>query len=381
MPSEKSLFIRNANPAVLRLQPYVPGPTIEEVTRSAHVSPENTVKLSSNENPLGPSLRVVKAIQDAATRVSLYPSSKCERLREEIATVLGSGLTPNNIVVGAGSSEIFSFIIRAFSNPSDEVAFGDPSFSLYRDIATVDGRIAAPIPLNEPLFDLTSFAIRQRCSEKTRVIFVTRPNNPTSRLVPLAEVRRICEYARESVVVCDEAYVEFAEGYPRVSAVNLLEEFDNLLVTRTFSKVYGLSDMRVGYAIGPPEAIGILFKIRPKWNNGELAQEAAIAALRDREHFTRTLGIVHDGRRFLCEQLERLGFLVTPEPQGNFVFASPSPLEVKAESLLKELMMRGIAIRGPPTDWTHNYLRISVGTRAQNEKLLAAVSSLLGQMS
>ncbi len=381
MPSEKSVFTRNVNPAILQFQPYIPGPTIEEVIRSAHVSPENTVKLSSNENPLGPSPRVIEAIREAATRVFLYPSSKCQRLREAIASVLGNGLTPDNILVAAGSSEIFSFIIRAFSNPSDEVAFGDPSFSLYRDTATVDGRIATPIPLDEPLFDLTSSAIRQRCSDKTRIIFVTRPNNPTSRLVPPDEVRRICEYAKESVVVCDEAYVEFAEGYPDVSAVKLLEEFDNLLVTRTFSKVYGLSDMRVGYAIGPPEAIDILFKIRPKWNNGELAQEAAIAALRDREHFAKTLATVHEGRRFLCEQLQRLGFVVTPEPQGNFVFATPSPLEVKAESLLRELMMRGIAVRGPPTDWTLNYLRISVGTRAHNEKLLAAISSLLGEMS
>lgn len=202
---------------------------------------------------------------------------------------------------------------------------------------------------------------------------VTRPNNPTSRLVPLEQVETICEHSPNNVVVCDEAYIEFADNYQSTSAVNLIGKFGNLLVTRTFSKAYGLSDLRVGYLIGPREAVEILFKVRPKWNNGELAQEAAIAALNDREHLTRTLSTVQKGRRYLSEQFAAMGFIVTPEPQGNFVFVSPSPLGIKAKTLLMDLMKDGIAIRGPPTDWTLDYLRVSVGTEQENEKLVAAI--------
>jgi histidinol-phosphate aminotransferase len=379
MTSEKSVFIRNCNPAVLKLEAYVAGPTTEEVTRLSGVPSEDIVKLSSNENPLGPSLRAVEAIREAAVRVSLYPSSRCERLREAIAGVLGKHLTPENILVAAGSSEIFSFIIRAFSSSSNEILFACPSFPVYGDAATIDGGVPIQFDLNEPLFDFTSSAIMQHCSDRTRIVFVTRPNNPTSRLTPLDEVRKTCELMEDSVVVCDEAYIEFADDYAEASAVNLLDELDNLLVTRTFSKAYGLSDLRVGYVVGPPEAIGILFKFRPKWNNGELAQEAAIAALSDREHLKRTLATVKEGRRFLVEQLEKMGFVVTPEPQGNFIFASPSPLRLEAGSVRTELMKRGVSVRGPPTDWKLNYLRISVGTRTQNEKLVAAISSIVNR--
>jgi histidinol-phosphate aminotransferase len=290
---------------------------------------------------------------------------------------LGRGLQAGNILVGAGSSEIFSFIIRAFSKPGDKVMFADPSFPVYKDASIVDGRAPLPVALQEPRFDLDTSLIKRKLSEKVRIIFVTRPNNPTSRLIPLDEVRLICEAARQRIVVCDEAYVEFAEDYDKKTAVNLLPECNNLLVTRTFSKAYGLSDLRVGYAVGPSEAIDILFKIRPKWNNGELAQEAAISALQDEEHLQRTLQTVREGRDYLNRQLQKIGFVVAPDPQGNFLFSSPSPLGITAKSILAQLLTKGIAVRGPPTDWTQDYLRISVGNATQNEKLINSIGNLV----
>jgi histidinol-phosphate aminotransferase len=371
--NQESVFIRNTTPEILSLKNYLPGPTTAEISRAAGVQRDKIVKLSSNENPLGPSPKVVDAICHAATNVSLYPSSVCKRLRDALSLTLGNGLSAENILVAAGSSEIFSFIIRAFSKPSDEVIYGDPGFSVYSDCAIVDSRISVPIPLSAPLFEFKAEAVRSNLTTKTKIIMVTRPNNPTSRLVPLKQVETICEDSPNSVVVCDEAYVEFADNYQSASAVNLIGKIGNLLVTRTFSKAYGLSDLRIGYLIGPREAVEILFKVRPKWNNGELAQEAAIAALNDREHLTRTLSTVQKGRRYLSEQLAAMGFIVTPEPQGNFVFVSPSPLGIKAETLHMDLMKDGIAIRGPPTDWTLDYLRISVGTEQENKKLVAAI--------
>lgn len=375
--NRESIFIRNANSALLTLEPYVAGPTLEDIMRTPRTTHEQIIKLSSNENPLGPSPKAIETIQKAAPRVSLYPSAKCERLRKAIASALGQGLMTDNILVAAGSSEIFSFIIRAFSKPSDKILFGNPSFSVYGDAAIVDGRVPVPISLEEPLFDITCSDIENQYGGTARILFITRPNNPTSRLVPLGEVRKICKLAKDAIVVCDEAYIEFAEDYRNVTAINLLSEFGNLLVTRTFSKAYGLSDLRVGYAVGPSEAIEVLFKIRPKWNNGELSQEAAIAALSDTEHLKKTLATVREGRRFLSSHLSEMGFEVTADPQGNFVFASPSPLGVRAEYLLKELMTRGIAVRGPPADWKLNYLRISVGMEVQNEKVVTAIRDLV----
>lgn len=377
MSPREPVFVKNVNPAILKLEPYVPGPTTDEIAGLAQISPKDVIKLSSNENPLGPSPKVVETVRQSALKISLYPSAKCERLRKAVARIMGHDLTADNIVISAGSSEIFSFIIRAFSRPEEEVIHCDPSFSVYRDAAIVDSRVPVPITLSEPSFELKISDIECRYSEKTKVIFVTRPNNPTSRLVPLTEVRRICELAENAVVVCDEAYIEFADDYERVSAVNLLGEFDNLLVSRTFSKAYGLSDLRIGYAIGPSEAISVLFKIRPKWNNGELAQEAAMAALNDTDHLSKTLATVHEGRIFLIEKLKTIGFIVTPNPQGNFVFASPASLGLSAERILADLMKHGIAVRGPPTDWKINYLRISVGTADQNARLISVLKEIL----
>jgi histidinol-phosphate aminotransferase len=373
---KKSVFMTNVNPSILALAPYVAGPTIEEIANASRVSADSIVKLSSNENPLGPSPKVVETIQREASRVSQYPTTTCIELRDAIANKLGHGLQTRNIVVGAGSSEIFSFIVRAFSKPREKVLFADPSFPVYKDASLVDGRVPLPIKLKEPRFDLDSSAFKKKLNQGVRIIFLTRPNNPTSRLIPLEEVRRICELAPRKIVVCDEAYIEFADDYSDRTAVNLLSKCANLLVTRTFSKAYGLSDLRVGYAAGPPEAIDILFKIRPKWNNGELAQKAAIAALQDDEHLHRTLKTIRDGRTYLNENLRKNGYLVAPDPQGNFLFCSPSPLGIPAEIVLAKLLRRGIAVRGPPTDWTIDYLRISVGTSAQNARLMSAIEDL-----
>jgi histidinol-phosphate aminotransferase len=374
---KKSVFLANVDPRILDLKPYVAGPTTDEILNASHVSRDSIIKLSSNENPLGPSPKVIEAIKQAASRVSQYPSATCEKLRIAIASELGHGLQMDNVLVGAGSSEIFSFVIRTFSKPCDKILFADPSFPVYGDAATVDGRSPLPVALKEPEFELDANTIVEELDNKVRIIFIARPNNPTSRLIPLDEVRKICDLSRERIVVCDEAYVEFADDYVEKTAVNLLSEYDNLLVTRTFSKAYGLSDMRVGYALGPSEAIDMLFKIRPKWNNGQLAQEAAVAALQDKEHFARTLKTVHDGRAFLDRQLKDIGLLVTPDPQANFLFSSPMPRGILAKTVLADLLRRGIAVRGPPTDWTIDYLRISVGTAPQNERLVNSIRDMV----
>ena len=376
---KESIFERHKNPFFDEIKPYVPGPTTKEISTVSGLPPSRIIKLSSNENPIGPPPLAMKQVTEMAKYISLYPDSRARGLRKAIAEWLGLNFTADNIIIGAGSSETMSFIIRAFSRPLDEVICMEPTFTVYPEITLADGRRPVVIPLRPPTFDLRVEDVRNALTERTRVIFLTRPNNPTSRLIPLDDVREIADMAEDAVVVCDEAYIEFADDYRSVSGLNLVSDSSNILVTRTFSKVHGLCDLRVGYCVGPPQAIEYLFKVKPKWNVGMVAQTAAIAALKDREHFEKTLQVVREGREFLMEKFTKMGFEVVPGPQGNFLFVKVSGAGITAGELAQKLRKKGISIRGGPTDWGEDYTRISIGTTPQNEALLEEIKNIIGR--
>jgi histidinol-phosphate aminotransferase len=204
---------------------------------------------------------------------------------------------------------------------------------------------------------------------------MTRPNNPTSRLIPLSLLRAIAERVPDAIVVSDEAYVEFADSYREQTAARLINEVGNVLVTRTFSKAYGIPNLRVGYALGPADAIEYLFKIKPKWNVGDVAQRAAIGALRDHDHFERTLEVVSSGRRYLSDRLGAIsGLDVLPEPQGNFLMVRVREAGFSAEAFTNALGAEGFIIRG---DFHPDYVRISMGRPTENEALVRAVENVV----
>jgi len=372
----RTIFERIANEWLVEVPTYVPGPLAKYIAALSGLKQDQIVKLSSNENPLGPPPLAVKSVLDSTSILSYYPDSQARELRAHISTWLGGGFNPNNIVVGSGSSETMSLIVRAFSKEGDHVVCVDPSFLLHREIASIEGRKPIIAKLTPEAFELKPDDVMNVLSNKTKIIFIARPNNPTGRLVPLKVVRQISENCPDAVVVCDEAYVEFADDYPEASAASLVDEYGNILVTRTFSKVFGLCDLRVGYTVGPESAIKFVSKIKPKWNVGMLAQNACSAALRDIKHFEKTLATVKGGREYLKKELLKLGFGVVPNPQGNFLMVKVSVKGFTSAQFFHELATKGFSIRGGTEDLGNEYIRISVGTQAQNRTLIEAIQEV-----
>lgn len=370
--SAPSIFTELANPYLNDIKPYLPGLTGREAAERYHLPPEKLIKLSSNENPLGPPPLAVEAAQRMLKELHRYPDSKAVALRRQIAGM--EGLGPENVIVGAGSTEIMSFIVRAFSRPGDEIVSMDPSFTVYAELATADGRRPVFVSLDHP-FELDPKALSRVLSERTRVLFMTRPNNPTSRLIPISVFESIAKMAPHAVVVSDEAYIEFADNYREQTAARLVGKARNVIVTRTFSKAYGIPNLRVGYALGPSDAIDFLFRVKPKWNLGEVAQEAAIGALKDSQHFEKVLKVVKEGRRRLCDQLAKVpGLAVVPEPQGNYIMVKVREAGYSAEAFTEAMGAKGIIIRG---DFHPDYVRISIGTESDNEALIKATHEVI----
>lgn len=313
---------------------------------------------------------------EMASAASLYPDSEARELRSAIAQYVL--MRPENIVVGPGSSSLMMHIIEVFSLPEEEVIFTSPAFgNFYEEITLARGRKPVRIELEEN-FDLDVGKFKKVLSNRSRIIFITRPNNPTSKLIPLPDVREIIRAAAnfKTIVVSDEAYIEFSD--PHTSAIELFYEMGeriNLLVTRTFSKAFGLADLRVGYVVGPEEAISYLSKAKPKWGTGMLAQYAAIAALKDKDHLERTLKVVRVGREYLYRELSKLGLKMVESPQGNYVTAKVSEFGFTAQEFTEEICRRGgIMIRG---DFHAEYVRISIGTMPQNELVVATIAQMI----
>ena len=373
---QKPVYEETVNPQLKNIVPYLPGPMTKDIAAKYEMDPARVIKLSSNENPLGvPPLAKAKLIEMAG-EASLYPDAEARELRAALAQYVN--MRPENIVVGPGSSSLMMHIIEVFSAPGEEIVFTSPAFgSFYEEITLARGRTPVKVPL-EKNFDLDLSKLKRALTPKSRVIFITRPNNPTSKLVPLKDMREILQAAQavKAMVVSDEAYVEFAD--PHTSAVEFFYEMGegiNLLVTRTFSKAFGLADVRLGYCVGPAAAISYLSKAKPKWGTGMLAQSAGVAALKDQEHLQRTLEVVRKGREYLHRELGRLGLEMVDAPQGNYVTARVSASGFTAERFTEELCRRGgIMVRG---DFHPEYVRISIGTMPQNEAVVKTAAEMI----
>lgn len=367
-PNGADVFARSTNPLLQRLRPYMPGPTAGEISQRYGVPPERIVKLSSNEAPLGPSPRVREAIRALAGGDELhrYPSSSVPALRESMAAAVG--LSPQQVVPGAGSSETWPMIIRAFSRPGDVVLWVEPSMTSYGEAAVLSERGEVSVVTEHP-FALDAGSIVRVARERAKVVFLSSPNNTTSRLVDPLVVRQISEGAPDAVVVVDEHYIEAADDYRSVTAVSLIETLPNLLVTRSLSKMYGLAGLRAGYAAGPETAIEVLMQFKPKWNINVVAEAAARAALEDQEHLEQNILVTHEGRSLLRDSLEGMdGVEMVPEPQGGFVLLRPTTRT--AGQVSEGLFSRGVMVR---PDLLEGYIRVSVGTKDQNETFLEAL--------
>ncbi len=353
-------------PTIESLVPYEGGKPVEELQRELGVS--EAVKLASNENPLGPSPLALEAMRGVLGGVHRYPDGAAYRLRERIAAHHGVPMT--EVIHGAGSNELLDLAVRTFMTPAQHLVFAEPAFVVYRIAALTYGVPFSAVPTTNLTHDLEAMAAA--VTPKTRVVFVANPNNPTGTYVGRAPVERFLrEVPPEVIVVMDEAYFEYADAadYPDCLALRGLRE--RLIVMRTFSKIYGLASMRVGYAVGPAQLIDYMNRVRAPFNVSTLGQVGAIAALSDHEHLQKSAAHNRAERARLSAELERLGLKVAPS-QANFLLVDVGR---PGRAVYDALLRKGVIVR--PFANLPTSLRVTLGLSHENDRFLSALKEVL----
>jgi histidinol-phosphate aminotransferase len=356
-------------PAVLSQPMYEPGKPIEYVARELNLDAGTIIKLASNENPFGPSPKAVIAAKAALEHGELYPDGGCYALREKLS--VARGLESNQFIIGNGSNEIIELLGHALLGPGDEVVMGAPAFVVYKLVTLVFGAKAVEIPLTNHKHDLAR--IREAITSRTKLVYVCSPNNPTGTANTEME---LLEFGRSMpghvTVVFDEAYAEYVEAAPDLRP--LLKEGRNVVCLRTFSKIYGLASLRVGYGYAPAEIVALLNRVRQPFNVNAIAQAAAVAALDDRP-FTE---YCKQENRLGLAQLEKgfvaLGLEYVPSV-ANFVLVKVG----EGAKAYEALQRRGVIVRPMAAYAMPEWLRVTVGTRAQNERLLAELAAVVSR--
>ena len=354
-------------PHIASLEPYQPGKPVEELERELGI--EGALKLASNENPLGPSPRAVEAIRRAAGEVHLYPDGSCHALRRELAARLG--VPERAVVFGTGSDEILELVAKSFLAPGDEAVHAWPSFAMYPIVIRGMGAEPVAVPLDaRAVHDLD--AMLAAVGPRTRVVFLCNPNNPTGTSVGAEAVDRFARELPEDVVlVVDEAYVEYVRRPDFPDSLELVRRRPSTLVLRTFSKIYGLAGLRIGYGIGGEELVSYLERARHPFTVSVPAQAAALAALADRAHVERSRRVNAEGAAYLERELAALGLEVWPT-DANFVLVRVRP------GIADELLREGIIVRPMEGFGLPGHIRVTIGTPEQNRRLVETLRRLLG---
>ncbi len=357
-----------ATPGVAGLQPYHPGKPIEELQRELGL--DEIIKLASNENPLGPSQKVLDAI--ASTKdLSRYPDGNGFNLKKALADK--HNIKMDRITLGNGSNDILEMVARAFVNAEHQVIYSQHSFAVYPIVTQAVGAEHVVVPANEWGHDLP--AMLAAITNKTRLMFIANPNNPTGTWINSEGLRHLLENVPEHVIVLvDEAYFEYAsaeDDYPDTSL--WLNDFSNLIVTRTFSKAYGLAGLRVGYGLSHPDIANLLNRVRQPFNNNSLALVAAETALQDEQYIERSVTLNQSGMQALIEAFDKLGLEFIPS-KGNFICAD---FKQPADGLYQALLKAGIIVRPVASYGMPNYLRISIGLESENIRFINELTKIM----
>lgn len=365
----QDFITRKARPEVFRLKPYVPGKPIDEVKRELGL--DDIIKMASNENPLGPCPKAVEAIKQVLDQLNIYPDSNCFQLKEKLARKLH--INDEQIIIGNGSDEILMLIASAFVTPADEIIFCQPSFAEYEFTSTVMGGNMVAVPLKED-FSHDLDAILNSINEKTKLIYLCNPNNPTGNIVAEKDLDRFMEKVPADIlVVIDEAYFEYANHPEYVSGLKYLHSGKPVMVLRTFSKIYGLAALRVGYGITSIEIAQAIQKVKEPFNVNMLAQVAACAALDDIEHLNKSKTVNLQGRKYLYDEFDKMGLSYVPT-EANFVFVNVGK---DSKEVFQALLKKGIIIRPGNIFGFPEYLRITIGTPEENERFIKGLQSVL----
>lgn len=359
------------NPVLQSLPVYQPGRPIEEVARELNLPADDIIKLASNENPLGPSRLAVAAMRKAAAKIHLYPDGSSFYLKQKLAAKLD--LTPAHLILGNGSNEVLELLGHALLGPEAEVVVSQYCFAVYPIVTALFGAKLKVVPAKDYGHDLD--AMLQAITPSTRIVFVANPNNPTGTTLSPEALRRFVAAVPPAVVVAlDEAYIEFLDQ-PLDWVADLRNgQVPNVLLMRTFSKIYGLAGLRLGYGIGHPEFIAELEKIRQPFNINAIAQAGALAALDDATHAERTRRNNSRGLKFFSRSFAKLGLEFVPSC-ANFILVRVG----EGQRVFAELQKQGVIVRPMGGYQLPEWIRISVGTPKENQRCLAALQTVLGR--
>ncbi len=351
-----------ARPALAALGRYHPGKKIP-----------GTVKLSSNENPLGPSPRAMEAVQAAIAGLERYPDGSALTLREALAERFN--VSPDEVLVGNGSDELMMLAAGAYVDPGMNAIVGAHTFSQYAFVTRVFGGEVRVAAMPDGCFNLE--AMRQRVDAHTRLFFLCNPNNPTGRYITETDLVELMRMLPPHVlVVLDEAYADYAEARDFPDGTQLLDRFPNLLVLRTYSKIYGLAGLRLGYGFGHPEVIDALARVKQPFSVGNLAQTGGLAALHDEQFIQRSLETNRAGKKLMYAELQRIGYEFYPT-EGNFICVQ---LQGPAELAFEVLHQHGVSVRTLGSFGLPHALRITIGTDEQNHMVVSGLEALRKRM-
>jgi histidinol-phosphate aminotransferase len=355
-----------AHQHILNLVAYEPGKPVEELAREMGLNPTDIIKLASNENPLGPSPAALEAMRDTLNRSHFYPDGGGWALRNAIAEKLG--VARENVLLGNGSNEIIEFIGHAFLKPGDEVVTAKHAFAVYSLMAQLFG--ATTVEVEDPGYTHDLDAMLTAITPRTRQVFIANPNNPTGTMVNQKAIDRFMDKVPDHVlVIFDEAYFEFLDNAPDV--IRYVREGRNVIVMRTFSKIQGLANLRIGYGIASTKVAEVLQKTRQPFNANGIAQAGALAGLADVNHMNLTRDLTHEGRNYMQAQFMAMGLEFVPSV-ANFVLVRVG----NGDAVFQTLLRRGIIIRAMRSYKLPEWIRVSVGTMEQNRKFIEELKAL-----
>jgi histidinol-phosphate aminotransferase len=351
------------------IKPYVPGKPVEELERELGI--KDSVKLASNENPLGPSPMAVKAALDllvncrSSNSLNRYPDGSGYYIKKALAEKFS--VSADEVILGNGSNELIDIAVRTFLQPGDEAIMADPSFVVYPMSVRAAGGKAVQIPLKDYTHDLDAMA--DAVTSRTKMVFVANPNNPTGTFNKQQEFDRLMTRLPDGVlIVVDEAYCEYVTDPEYADSFKHFRQGRDILILRTFSKIYGLAGLRIGYGIAGEEIISQMNKLRPPFNTNSIAQNAALWALKDEEHIKSTKGLNEQGKKYLYKELDSLGVEYVPT-EANFIYI---PLKQDSNILYNKLLRQGIIVRpmGPEE------IRVTIGLPEENRRFIEALRKI-----
>ena len=349
------------------LVPYAPGKPIEEVEREYGIA--NSAKLASNENPLGPSPKAMGVIRDRLNQLHLYPDGDCFYLKCALANKLG--VNPEQLIFGNGSNELIELAVRTFMRPGDEAVMARQAFVVYQLVVQAAGGVSKVVPLSNFTHDLP--AIGAAIGPKTRVVFLANPNNPTGTIYRRDEWEDFLQRVSSRVlIVVDEAYFEYVEDPDYADSLRYHNHGKTLLTLRTFSKLYGLAGLRIGYGIATKEIVDLLHRVRQPFNVNAVAQWAALAALEDHEHVARSLDVNRQGMKYLMHEIADLGLEQVPS-RANFILMRVG----NGNQVFQQMLAQGVIVRPMAVYDLPEYVRVTIGTMEENRKFIETLKKVI----